>query len=577
MYEKILSYVLTPTAFICFGILAIILYLYFHDKRQSQHSILKTHPIIGRFRYIFEKIGPELRQYWFAGEKEGKPIDRITAETIAKAGKYGSTVIGFGSSKDFSGSDFYISNGFMPKNIDEIRVDQKTEVQTYMYKVVKEGLFSRKEKRFYTKINPWHLPTEDAILIGEKCEKPFVVRGLIGISAMSYGALSKSAVKALAQGVALSGGSFMNTGEGGISPYHLSKLYSCVEGAEPTNKLEKKVYTYILKYPLSSNFTLQDKFGNKVNELLPEMVKNNFLTVKSTDLIFQVGSGLFGTKKDGHYNEETFVNNANRPEVKAIEIKMAQGAKVRGGKLPKEKITKEISEIRGVPMGKDVESPNRFPLFSNMEELFSLIKRWKELTGKPVGIKVVAGSEDSFEELALYMKETGEGPDFITIDGGEGGTGATYQEMADSLGLPIRSGLQILQDTLVRHGIRDRVKIIASGMLATADKMAIALAFGADLIYVARAAMHSIGCISAKVCNSNQCPVGVTSHLPHLEKGLVVEEKRFRTANYITTMRQGLFNLGCACGIESPTLFERKHVTYQDKNANTIRMDKIKI
>src|SRR5699024_10147739 len=168
-----------------------------------------------------------------------------------------------------------------------------------------------------------------------------------------------------------------------------------------------------------------------------------------------------------------------------------------------------------------------------------------------IGIKVVAGEPDSFEELARYMKETGKHPDFISIDGAEGGPGATYQEMADRLGLPVFSGLYVLDQTLRKYGVRDNVKIIASGMILTADKMAIALSLGADLIYVARAAMNTVACINAAKCHTNLCPVGVTSHLPHLESGLVVEEKRFRTANYLRTMREGLFMLGASCGIDS--------------------------
>src|SRR5699024_11086346 len=182
----------------------------------------------------------------------------------------------------------------------------------------------------------------------------------------------------------------------------------------------------------------------------------------------------------------------------------------------------------------------------------------------PIGIKVVAGEQDSFEELARYMKETGKHPDFISIDGAEGGTGATYQEMADRLGLPVFSGLYILDQTLRKYGVRDKVKIIASVMLATADKMAIALSLGADLIYVARPAMNTVGCINAAKCHTNLCPVGVTSHLPHLESGLVVEEKRFRTANYLRTMREGLFMLDASCGINAPTKFEERHITLRE-------------
>src|SRR5699024_5386302 len=170
------------------------------------------------------------------------------------------------------------------------------------------------------------------------------------------------------------------------------------------------------------------------------------------------------------------------------------------------------------------------------------------------------------------MRETGKHPDFIARDGAEGGTGATYQEMADGLGLPIFSGVHILHNTLLRHGVRNNVKIFASGMLATADKMAIALSLGADFIYVARAAMNTVGCINAAKCHTNLCPVGITSHLPHLEKGLVVEEKRFRTANYLRTMREGLFMLGASCGIDSPTKFTHQHIALRESNNNVRKM-----
>ncbi|GGA71773.1 FMN-binding glutamate synthase family protein [Ornithinibacillus halotolerans] len=544
-----------------YGLILFIIYLYLKDKYQNQHSILKTHPLLGRLRYIFEMIGPEFRQYWFLNDKEGRPVDRDTQETIAKAGKYANTVIGFGSKKDFSKTDFYLTNSMFPLNVDELKVDNRSPITTYTYQIINESITSRKEKRNQKTIKPWHLTKDNSIVIGERRNHPFKVKGLLGISAMSYGALSKSAVKALSQGVAISGGSFMNTGEGGISPYHLSKVYQVLEGTSvPTDRLEKKVYCFIKEFPHASNFQLEKKFGEEVKETIQQLVDKEIIEERGADLIFQVGSGLFGARKDGKYCEETFLSNALRPEVKAIELKLAQGAKVRGGKLPKEKITPEIASIRGIEMGKDVESPNRFPLFKDMDGLFTLIRHWQEITGKPVGIKVVAGDEYSFDNLASYMKETGEAPDFISIDGAEGGTGATYQEMADGLGLPIYSGILILDQTLRKYGVRDDVKIIASGMLATANKMATALSLGADLIYVARAAMNTVGCINAGKCHTNLCPVGITTHLPHLEAGLAVEEKRFRTANYLTTMREGLFMLGASCGIDSPTKFGKEHI-----------------
>jgi glutamate synthase domain-containing protein 2 len=567
----ILSFLKVLPFILFYGLILLLIYLYLKDKYQNQHSILKTHPLLGRLRYIFEMIGPEFRQYWFLNDKEGRPIDRDTQETIAKAGKYANTVIGFGSKKDFSKTDFYLTNSMFPLNVEELQIDNSSLINTYTYQIINESLTSRKEKRNQKTIRPWHLTNDNGIIIGKNRVNPFKVKGLIGISAMSYGALSKSAVKALSQGVAISGGSFMNTGEGGISPYHLSKVYNVIEGSPtPIDRYSKKVYLFIKEYPHASNFELERRFGEPVKSTIQDLLSQGVLEERGADLIFQVGSGLFGARKDGKYCEDTFLINALRPEVKAIEIKLAQGAKVRGGKLPKEKITPEIAEIRGVEMGKDVESPNRFPLFSDMEGLFKLITHWQDITGKPVGIKVVAGDNHSFDELAFHIKETGDSPDFISIDGAEGGTGATYQEMADGLGLPIYSGILILDQTLRRYGVRDNVKIIASGMLATANKMATALSLGADLIYVARAAMNTVGCINAGKCHTNLCPVGITSHLPHLEAGLAVEEKRFRTANYLTTMREGLFMLGASCGLDTPTKFNLEHITLR-KSDNDVK------
>lgn len=559
---------------IFYGLIVLVIVLFIKDKYQKQHAILKTHPILGRLRYIFEMVGPEFRQYWFLNDKEGKPVDRDTAETIAKAGKYANTVIGFGSKKDFSKTDFYLTNSMFPLNIDELKVDNEPLIQSYTYEIINESLTKRKEKRNPVKLTPWKLTDENAVIIGPKREKPFHIKGLVGISAMSYGALSKSAVKALAQGVAISGGSFMNTGEGGISRYHLSRVYEVADtDQELMDRLSEKIVHFVSEYPNSSNFDLEERFGKGVMFHVDTLVKQGVLKEKHADLIFQISSGLFGARKDGKYDEQTFLENALRPEVKAIELKLAQGAKVRGGKLPKEKITEEIAQIRGVEMGKDVESPNRFPLFDDMEGLFHWITHWQNITGKPVGIKVVAGDNHSFEELARYMQDTGLHPDFISIDGAEGGTGATFQEMADSLGLPIYSGIHILDQTLKKYGVRDQVKIFASGMLATADKMAIALSLGADLIYVARAAMNTVGCINAAKCHTNLCPVGITSHLPHLEAGLVVEEKRFRTANYLRTMREGLYMLGASCGIDSPTKFNRRHIAIRESNNNVHKLE----
>jgi glutamate synthase domain-containing protein 2 len=588
------------TKVIILSIPTLLLCLYFWDKYiQKQHSILRTHPVVGRFRYVFEMIGPELRQYFIWGDKEGKPVDRDTQGYIAKAGKYGSTVIGFGSRKDFSQEGFYLNNSMFPKNMDEMAVDNTQLIQTtYKYKIEKEGLISRTESRYQTTTKPWLLSDQDIQTIGEYNQVPFPYRtkGIVGISAMSFGSLSDHAVMTLAQGAAIATGSWMNTGEGGISPYHLSKIYELRDQSvsPPQDPMENMVYQFVKSRILVSNFEILKHLGGIAHDSMEvfemeahpmlqatnRLVNAGVLLMKSTDLIYQIGSAKNGASLDGHgtFDDETFLRTVGRPEVKLIEVKLAQGAKVRGGKLPLSKLTPMLRIIRGIPAdwNEDVEAPNRFADFDDIPSLIQFVEKLRQLSGKPVGIKVVAGSELALEELALYMVETGRGPDFLTIDGGEGGTGATYMEMADSLGLPLYAGLMIVDQTLRKHGVRDRVKIFASGMLATADKMAIALAFGADFINVARAAMNTIGCINALKCHTNECPTGVTSNNPELKKGLIIEEKRFRTANYLTTVREGVFMLAASCGIHTPVLFERSHVTFKDRNASTTRMDTIK-
>ena len=214
---------------------------------------------------------------------------------------------------------------------------------------------------------------------------------------------------------------------------------------------------------------------------------------------------------------------------------------------------------------KNIDSPNRFRQFSNAEELVDLIEKMKNIGGKPIGVKLVMGDENTPNELMEYMTKTGKGPNFITVDGGEGGSGATYQEMADSMGLPIKSGIVILDNALRKHGLRDRVKIFCSGKLITPDKVTIALGLGADCVNIARGMMISVGCIQAQKCHTNECPVGVATTDEKLQNALVVEEKKFRVMNYIITLRTGLNSLSAAAGITSPTQFSREHIIYKDQ------------
>ncbi|MBT2637673.1 FMN-binding glutamate synthase family protein [Bacillus sp. ISL-39] len=486
------------------------IYLYIKDDNQQQHSILRNFPVLGKVRYFTEHIGPELRQYLFNGDNEGKPFSRKEYQDVVKAGKYKDRLIGFGSLKDFDAEGFYIRNTLFPKLTNEMKVDNAEKIKTRVYKIDGEGLFTRKEHSEEKLADPYYLQDDDAVVLGgHTCRYPFRVKGQVGQSAMSYGALGEKAIQAMSKGLGLAGGTWMNSGEGGLSEHHLA--------------------------------------GNP-------------------DIMMQIGPDLFGVRKpNGEFSWEEFKKKSEMPQVKAFEIKLAQGAKTRGGHVEGEKVTEEIAKIRLVEVGKTINSPNRFYEFSDVPSMFDWIEELRSVGGKPVGIKIVVGDMDALENMISYMKESGKGPDFITVDGGEGGTGATYQELADTVGLPINSALPVVDEMLRQYGIRDRVKLIASGKLITPDKIAIALAMGADLVNIARGMMISVGCIMAQVCHSNTCPAGVATTDKKLQDGLVVEEKMYRVANYIISLREGLYNLAAAAGIDSPTQFERKHIVHKDE------------
>ncbi|WP_132371961.1 FMN-binding glutamate synthase family protein [Melghiribacillus thermohalophilus] len=489
------------------GLFAI--YFFFFDRRQQSHSVLRNYPIIGRIRYFLEHIGPELRQYWFINDNDGQPFSRKDYQDIVIPAKYNKRLLGFGSKRNFEEPGFYIKNTMFPKQSDELRMDQEPKIMTKVYEIDKELLFARKEHREDRLIDPYLLTDEDAVVIGPNCRYPFRLKGLIGMSGMSYGALGERAIEALSTGLGRAGGTWMNTGEGGISDYHLK--------------------------------------GN-------------------VDLIMQIGPGLFGVRtKDGEFSWELLKKKSELEQVKAIELKFAQGAKTRGGHIEAEKVTPEIAKIRNLEPYQSVDSPNRFNEFTDTVSMIEFVEEIRSVTGLPTGIKIVAGHRSELEELARIMKETGKGPDFITVDGGEGGTGATYQELADSVGLPLRSGLPLVHDVLSKFGVRDRVKIIASGKLFTPDRIAVALAMGADLVHIARAFMVTVGCIMAQVCHTNNCPVGVATTDPDLQKALSIDEKSYRVTNYLVSLREGLYNLAAASGIESPVEFSRRHIVYKDQ------------
>jgi glutamate synthase (ferredoxin) len=483
--------------------------LYLTDRRQSQHAVLRNFPILGRMRYLFEHVGPELRQYLFDGDLEGKPFTRDGYKNIVYAGKYMKTLVSFGSKRDFEEPGWYVRNAMLPTLTPDMGADREPSVHTRRYVIEREGLLQRKEHTEEAVVAPWTLTPEYRPVIGADLPHPWTLNGVIGMSAMSYGAMGRNAIQAYSHGLAIAGGSWMNTGEGGLSDHHL---------------------------------------------------------VGGGDVVMQIGPGLFGVRTDdGQWSWEKFREKAAVPQVCGFELKFHQGAKIRGGHVEAAKVTREIAAIRGVEVGKSIDSPNRFPMFVTIDDALDHVARMRVEGGKPVGIKVVIGGPGGLDDLAEAMARRGDGPDWITIDGGEGGSGATYQEMADSMGVPIYSAIVVADDALRAAGVRDRVKLFASGKLTSADRIAIALSLGADAVNIARGLMISVGCIQAQKCHSNECPVGVATTDEELMQALVVSEKKWRVANYIVTLRAALVSLSAASGLRAPTEFTRRHAVYKDE------------
>ncbi|MCL4116268.1 UNVERIFIED_CONTAM: hypothetical protein GTU68_057072 [Idotea baltica] len=352
-----------------------------------------------------------------------------------------------------------------------------------------------------------------------ECLQPYNA-SLLNVSAMSYGSLSQNAIMALNGGAAI-GGFAHNTGEGGISDYH-------------------------------------NRHGG--------------------DLIYQIGTGYFGSRgADGKFSEQEFEQKASAPNVKMIELKLSQGAKPgHGGILPGKKVTKEISEIRGVPLGQDVLSPPSHAMFSTPMELMHFIKKLRTLSkGKPVGFKLCVGNKNEFIAICMAIRKTNIYPDFITIDGGEGGTGAAPLEFSNSVGMPLKEGLAFAYDALMGFDLKKHITLIAAGKIVTGFDIYRALALGADVCYSARAMMMALGCIQALECNKNSCPVGVTTNDPHLMRGLVVNDKKVRVAAYHKETIHSFMELLAASGLHNPKEINRGDVNRRIEMNVTQRYDEI--
>jgi glutamate synthase domain-containing protein 2 len=461
-----------------------LVFWYVKDITQKKHSVLRNYPVIGRLRYFFEQLGEYFRQYFFTGDREEMPFNRATRAWVYRLAKDEGGVIGFGSTYNLRepGALVFVNAPFPV--MDE---EQK--------------------------------PTPP-IFIGEGwCERPFAARSIVNISGMSYGAISKPAVQALSRGAAAAG-CWLDTGEGGLSPYHL-------EGG--------------------------------------------------CDLIMQIGTAKYGVRDaDGKLSFARLREIAAHESVRAFEVKLSQGAKPgKGGVLLGAKVTEEIAAIRGIPVGCDSISPNRHRDVASADELLDLVARVREATGKPVGIKTAIGGWNFMRELceAVARRGTGFAPDFIAVDGGEGGSGAAPQALADHMALSIDEALPRVVDALIESGLRGRVRVIAAGKLVTSARAAWALAVGADFVNTARGFMFALGCIQALRCHANTCPTGVTTHNPRLQRGLVVEDKALRVAHYCRNMNREIDMIAHSCGLHHARQFRREHVRIVQPGGQSIALN----
>jgi len=467
-------------------LIVIIIVTFIFDISQSKNAILRNYPVVGHFRYLFSNLGEFFRQYFFAMDREEMPFNRAEREWVNRASKDKDNTIAFGSTKNLNtpGSIIFINCLFPTLDSDAVQTK--------------------------------------SISIGEGYSKnPYTANSIFNISGMSYGSISKPAVLALSGG-AKKANCWMNTGEGGLSPYHL-------------------------------------KGG--------------------ADLVFQIGTAKYGVRNDdGSLNDQKLADIAKHDQVKMFEIKISQGAKPgKGGILPGIKVNTEISKIRGIPKGVDSISPNRHIEVSSSSELLDMINHVRNISEKPVGFKTVIGHIRFLEDLLDEINKRGHesAPDFITIDGGDGGTGAAPMELMDNVGLPLRESLPRVLSTIIQYGLKDRIKVIASGKMITPSDVAWAICTGADFVTSARGFMFSIGCIQSLKCNKNTCPTGITTHNKRLQKGLNPKNKSVKVANYVKNMTKAIEVIAHSCGVEEVRLLNRTHVRIVQTDGKSIPMDEL--
>ncbi|KTC92632.1 FMN-binding glutamate synthase family protein [Legionella cincinnatiensis] len=462
--------------------IALIFFLAIWNVFQKKHTLLRNFPIIGYTRYFAEFLGVYLRQYFYARDREELPFNRTERTWVYEASEDVDTTIGFGSTRDRRplNTIYFVDSPFPVLKRDVVKADSVT--------------------------------------IGQHCKFPYTTNSLINISAMSYGAISSNAILALSHG-AKKAACWFNTGEGGLSPFHL-------EGG--------------------------------------------------CDLVAQIGTAKYGYRdEDGNLSDEKLKEAAAHSQVKMFEIKLSQGAKPgKGGLLPAKKVTKEIAKVRGIKPHEDSISPNRFPEISNSFELLNMIHHIREITGKPTGFKVVLGNYEWLDELFQEIIKRGieYAPDFITLDGAEGGTGAAPLTLADYMGLPLTESLPVLVDKLIEYDLRSRIKVIASGKLITPGKVAWALCVGADFVNSARGFMFALGCVQALRCHKNTCPTGITTHNKWLVRGLNPRNKANRVYHYVKNLTYEVGIICHSCGVEEPRELRRYHARIVSEHGTSVSL-----
>ena len=459
--------------------------VYVIDRFQTKHAVRRNFPVIGRFRYLFEHLGEFFRQYFFAMDREEMPFNRAERSWVYRAAKDEDMTVAFGSTRDL--------------------------------RPVGTVLFAN---------CPYPTLEEDAdktstVKLGPFCRQPFETDSVFHVSGMSFGAISKPAILALSRG-AEKAGVWMNTGEGGLTPWHLQG---------------------------------------------------------GADIVYQIGTAKYGVRDEmGKLSDERLVELAAHKQVRMFEIKLSQGAKPgKGGMLPAEKVSQEIADVRSIKVGEASVSPNRHPEIESADDLLDMIERIRTVTGKPTGFKAVIGAYEWIDELCVAIAKRGEAsaPDFITIDSADGGTGAAPASLIDYMGLPLKESLPLVVDMLIKHGLRERVKIIASGKLINPAQVAWALCLGADFAVTARGFMFSLGCIQALQCNKNTCPTGITTHDVSLQRGLDVEDKANRVYHYANNMRKEVGTIAHSCGVLEPRRLQRMHCRVVQQNGLSVPLSEL--